>query len=568
MTSKNTICLRYDGTALDASKFYAGTFPDSAVGAVYRAPGDYPAGKARDALTVLRWVLVSCVLLLCGAAQSQVLFQTGFEPPAYAVGPLGVQDGWSSQSAASVQSTTKFAGAQALQFNPTGLAGGFFTGHGVTYSSVGNPARLVRITTNFQESLTGVPTTWTVLSGRSATAFLCQVFVAGGNFQLGLQSSAVGSIPIVRGQWQRAQLDFNFATKTCSAFVDGAFLGSGSFPNVADFARLEVGINSSPGTDRAFWDDIAIEATPFVDNGDGTVTDASTGLMWDQCARGRSGVGCATGAATLYPWANAFAEAGTQSANNYKGYSDWRLPSAVELQTLVKLGASPTVDATAFPNTPAFLWSGSSIAGGATDAWYVSFNDGTAYVNFRTDGLYVRLVRAGQYFGSFALVPGGVSGITKTAAVLPATSPVGATGRWMIVPRDATPPTPAQVIAGVSYGGVTVVAGNGAMVANTLKTFAITALTTGTAYDLYLVATDSRTVFPSQLVGPLQFSTLGPYNTFDVDGNTQVDALTDGLILLRYMLGLRAPALTAGAVGPGATRDAAAIETHTRSAMP
>ena len=52
MTHKNTICIWYDGTALDAAKFYAETFPDSAVGAVLRAPGDYPAGKKGDVLTV------------------------------------------------------------------------------------------------------------------------------------------------------------------------------------------------------------------------------------------------------------------------------------------------------------------------------------------------------------------------------------------------------------------------------------------------------------------------------------------------------------------------------------
>ena len=52
MTSKNTICLWYDGTALDAANFYAETFPGSAVGAIYRAPGDYPAGKQGDVLTV------------------------------------------------------------------------------------------------------------------------------------------------------------------------------------------------------------------------------------------------------------------------------------------------------------------------------------------------------------------------------------------------------------------------------------------------------------------------------------------------------------------------------------
>lgn len=52
MTNKNTICLWYDGTALEAATFYAETFPDSAVGAVHRAPGDYPSGKQGDVLTV------------------------------------------------------------------------------------------------------------------------------------------------------------------------------------------------------------------------------------------------------------------------------------------------------------------------------------------------------------------------------------------------------------------------------------------------------------------------------------------------------------------------------------
>jgi 2-polyprenyl-6-hydroxyphenyl methylase/3-demethylubiquinone-9 3-methyltransferase len=52
MGNKNTICLWYYGTALDAAKFYAETFPDSSVGAVYHAPGDYPAGNLGDVLTV------------------------------------------------------------------------------------------------------------------------------------------------------------------------------------------------------------------------------------------------------------------------------------------------------------------------------------------------------------------------------------------------------------------------------------------------------------------------------------------------------------------------------------
>jgi 2-polyprenyl-6-hydroxyphenyl methylase/3-demethylubiquinone-9 3-methyltransferase len=50
--AKNTICLWYDGSAEQAARFYAETFPDSSVGTVYRAPGDYPAGKQGDVLTV------------------------------------------------------------------------------------------------------------------------------------------------------------------------------------------------------------------------------------------------------------------------------------------------------------------------------------------------------------------------------------------------------------------------------------------------------------------------------------------------------------------------------------
>ncbi|NUO86155.1 MAG: VOC family protein [Cupriavidus sp.] len=52
MPGKNTICLWYDRDALEAANFYARTFPDSAVGAVMRAPGDYPDGKEGDVLTV------------------------------------------------------------------------------------------------------------------------------------------------------------------------------------------------------------------------------------------------------------------------------------------------------------------------------------------------------------------------------------------------------------------------------------------------------------------------------------------------------------------------------------
>ena len=52
MANKATLCLWYDRDAEEAARFYAATFPDSSVGAIHRAPGDYPSGKEGDPMTV------------------------------------------------------------------------------------------------------------------------------------------------------------------------------------------------------------------------------------------------------------------------------------------------------------------------------------------------------------------------------------------------------------------------------------------------------------------------------------------------------------------------------------
>lgn len=67
--AKNTICLWYENDAEGAARFYAETFPDSSVGAVHRAPGNYPSGTEGDVLTVEFTVLgVACVGLNGGPA--------------------------------------------------------------------------------------------------------------------------------------------------------------------------------------------------------------------------------------------------------------------------------------------------------------------------------------------------------------------------------------------------------------------------------------------------------------------------------------------------------------------
>ena len=68
-SAKNTICLWYDRDAEDAARFYAATFPDSSVGAVLRAPGDFPDGRKGDVLTVEFTVMgIPCLGLNGGPA--------------------------------------------------------------------------------------------------------------------------------------------------------------------------------------------------------------------------------------------------------------------------------------------------------------------------------------------------------------------------------------------------------------------------------------------------------------------------------------------------------------------
>lgn len=69
MIPKNTICLWYESDALEAARFYAKTFPDSAVGAVHHAPSDYPSGEEGDVLTVEFTVMgIPCLGLNGGPA--------------------------------------------------------------------------------------------------------------------------------------------------------------------------------------------------------------------------------------------------------------------------------------------------------------------------------------------------------------------------------------------------------------------------------------------------------------------------------------------------------------------
>src|SRR5258706_1266713 len=72
MTPKNTICLWFEKDAEAAAKFYAATFPESKVGAIFQAPSDFPDGKKGDVLTVDFTVCgIPCIGLNGGPAFKQ-----------------------------------------------------------------------------------------------------------------------------------------------------------------------------------------------------------------------------------------------------------------------------------------------------------------------------------------------------------------------------------------------------------------------------------------------------------------------------------------------------------------
>ena len=126
----------------------------------------------------------------------------------------------------------------------------------------------------------------------------------------------------------------------------------------------------------------------FVDNGDGTVTDLATGLMWMQSDSG-SGMN----------WEDALAWVQTKNSENHLGHNDWRLPNAKELQSIVDYTRSPNTTSSAaidpvFTSTQIdneagnddypFYWAGTTHASwdeSGRSGVYVAFGRALGYMN-------------------------------------------------------------------------------------------------------------------------------------------------------------------------------------------
>jgi hypothetical protein len=137
-------------------------------------------------------------------------------------------------------------------------------------------------------------------------------------------------------------------------------------------------------------------ASRYLDEGNGTVVDAQTGLHWMRCALGQIWNNkINTTEAKRYTWLETFnAAEDLNKTGGFAGYQDWRVPSIDELKTIVERSKKPAINHIIFPATPLSLfWSCSTADHIEQAAWAVYFYGGSAYWYGKTSYYYLRLVR-------------------------------------------------------------------------------------------------------------------------------------------------------------------------------
>jgi len=195
-----------------------------------------------------------------------------------------------------------------------------------------------------------------------------------------------------------------------ATYVVTVYLDSGAFrlPDTGQTACYNDSGTPIACTGTAQDGDYIVNPMSFTDNHDGTITDNVTGLLWQKCTLGLSGLDCASGTATLIDWYTATNASNACGSSTLVGLS-WRLPTAYELRTIVDYGRKTlisygvygaAIDTNNFPNTQVNVyWASSTYANQPNDALYVHFRDGSTYFDYKGTAYYVRCVR-GQKVGN------------------------------------------------------------------------------------------------------------------------------------------------------------------------
>ncbi len=131
----------------------------------------------------------------------------------------------------------------------------------------------------------------------------------------------------------------------------------------------------------------------FIDNGDGTVTDVTTGLMWMQCSLGQTWAqGQCSGDADAMTWQQAL-----HSAHGFEfaSYDGWRLPNVKELATLTERQCvRPAINETLFPSTRSDdYWTSTPSMSDPQRAWVVAFFNSSNAIKDKNLFVFTRLVR-------------------------------------------------------------------------------------------------------------------------------------------------------------------------------
>ena len=187
-------------------------------------------------------------------------------------------------------------------------------------------------------------------------------------------------------------IDSQYASSTL--YVSTAFEQDLFGVNFADGRIKGYGLTMPGGGNKTFFVQCVRGNTDyginnFANNGDGTVTDRATGLMWTQSDSG-SGMN----------WESTLAWVQTKNAVNYLGYNDWRLPNAKELQSIVDYTRSPDTTNSAAID-PIFTCTQITNEPGQADyPWYWSGTTHAQYTGSGAAGAYVCFGRALGYMNS------------------------------------------------------------------------------------------------------------------------------------------------------------------------